>query len=136
MSAETSPKEGVFRFTYHTDRFDDTLAFYRDDVGFPVAFSWDRSEDDKGALIKAGPAIIEFLKSSDDASHQNEGLDYRAPQGVYMCIQVFDIDDRFERYKANGLRFKQEITDQPWGHRTFSLLEPNDLVIFFYEERF
>ena len=53
-----------------------------------------------------------------------------------MCIQVWNIDELFDKYKSVGLSFKQEITNQSWGHRSFSILEPNGLVLFFFQEQF
>ena len=128
-------KIGKFRFTYFTEHYQNTYHFYQETLGLPLAHDWDRNEHDKGALFKVGEGLIEILHKSPSKG-ENAGLDYRSPQGVFMCIQVFDIDDRFRRYKALGLAFKQEIIDQSWGHRSFSIVEPNGLVLFFFEERF
>jgi uncharacterized glyoxalase superfamily protein PhnB len=53
-----------------------------------------------------------------------------------MAIQVWDIDHLFKKFKTSGIHFKQEVTDQPWGHRSFSVLEPNGLILFFFQEQF
>jgi catechol 2,3-dioxygenase-like lactoylglutathione lyase family enzyme len=127
-------REGAFRFTYFTDKYDQTWNFYEDKLGFHLEHSWDRSDQDKGALFQAGAGLIEILLFPNDESHKYAGLDYRSPQGVFMCIQVWDIDQRFERYKSLGLNFAQQITDQSWGHRSFSLVEPNGLILFFFQE--
>ena len=128
--------EGAFRFTYFTDKYDETLDFYENTIAFSLEHSWDRSDHDKGALFKAGAGLIEILLYPNDEANRYAGLDYRSPQGVFMCIQVWDIDQRFKRYKSLGLNFQQEITDQPWGHRSFSLVEPNGLILFFFQEQF
>jgi uncharacterized glyoxalase superfamily protein PhnB len=52
-----------------------------------------------------------------------------------MCIQVWNIDELFNRWKENGVPFKLEIMDQPWGHRSFYVLEPNDIVLAFFQEQ-
>ena len=39
--------EGAFRFTYFTEKYDETCAFYRDKLGFKLEHSWDRNEHDK-----------------------------------------------------------------------------------------
>lgn len=131
----TSP-EGAFRFTYFTEKYKETCDFYEHQLVFELEHSWDRSDHDKGALFKAESGLIEILHFSDSAAHHNAGLDYRKPQGVFMCIQSFAIDKLFDQYKTRQIAFQQEITDQPWGHRTFSVLEPNGLVLYFFEERF
>ncbi len=129
-------KEGAFRYTYFTSLYQETFQFYEDTLGFELAHAWDRSANDKGALFKAGKGFIEILQSPDHPSHENQGLDYRSPQGVFMCIQLWEIDDWFKKYKAADVAFKQEITDQEWGHRSFSVVEPNGLVLFFFQEQF
>ncbi len=128
--------EGAFRFTYFTEKYAETFAFYEQRLGLALEHAWDRNADDKGALFKCGAGLVEILLTPSSEEHRSPGLDYRAPQGVFMCIQVWDVDERFERYRAEGIPFQQEITDQPWGHRSFSVVEPNGLVLFFFEERF
>jgi uncharacterized glyoxalase superfamily protein PhnB len=68
--------------------------------------------------------------------YQYAGLDYRTPQGVFMCLQVWNIDDLFNELKSKGVHFEQKITDQSWGHRSFSAREPNGLILYFFEEIF
>lgn len=127
---------GTFRYTYFTPLYDETHQFYLRDLGLKLEHGWDRSEQDKGALFRVGDGLIEVLKYPEDESHRVPGLDYRVPQGVFMGIQVWDIDTRYNAYQAAGIPFKQTIVDQAWGHRSFSITEPNGLVLFFYEEKF
>ena len=128
-------QKGKFRFTYFTERYQETYQFYHETLGFTLGHSWDRSEHDKGALFEAGEGLIELLHRQD-AAHRIVGLDYRTPQGVFMCIQVFDINTRYRSYKKLPISFQQDIVNQSWGHRSFSIVEPNGLVLFFYQEQF
>ncbi|MFV1884631.1 MAG: VOC family protein [Balneola sp.] len=127
---------GAFRFTYFTKKYAETRTFFESNLGFSLEHSWDRNEDDKGALYKVGNGLIEILQTPNSEEHKVAGLDYRHPQGAFMCIQVWEIDQLFEKYKINGIPFKQELTNQSWGHRSFSVIEPNGLVLFFFEEQF
>ncbi len=129
-------KKGKFRFTYFTPNYEETYHFYKDTLGFSLGHSWDRHKDDKGALFEAGEGLIEILHLPSMEEDRNPGLDYRAPQGVFMCLQVWDIDERYKKYRSLGIPFKQELVDQSWGHRSFSIVEPNGLVLFFFEEQF
>lgn len=129
-------KKGTFRFTYFTDKYRETYNFFKDILAFDLGHEWDRDENDKGALFEAGQGVIEILHRPNEQEIQNPALDYRNPQGVYMGIQVWNIDELYKKYKANGVVFQQEIVNQSWGHRSFSILEPNDLVLFFYQEQF
>ena len=131
-----SEKEGKFRFAYFTDKYDETCEFYASHLELNLEHSWDRNEDDKGSLFKAGLGFIEVLQHPGEKKHQNEGLDYRVPQGAFMGIQVWDIDELFDKYKTKGGPFKQEIADQTWGHRSFSVLEPNGVVLHFIQDPF
>ena len=128
-------KEGAFRFAYFTEKFDETCRFYEERLGFDLKHSWDRNEHDKGALFKIGAGLIEVLLLPDDDDFKYAGLDYRTPQGAFMVIQVWGIDDLFSGLNSNGVPFEQEITDQSWGHRNFSVIEPNGLILFFYQEQ-
>lgn len=129
-------KPGKFRFTYFTDKYSETFEFYEKTLKFPLAHAWDRSKEDKGALFEAGDGLIEILHLPNSETEKTPGLDYRKPQGVFMCIQVFDIDDRFESYKSMGIPFQEKLTNQSWGHRSFSIREPNGLTLFFFQEQF
>ena len=125
---------GTFRFIYLTDIFDETLAFYKDKLAFNMENSWDRSEDDKGALFHMGFGLIEIMKRPTDPKDFIKAFDYRSPQGVFASVLVANVDELYNEYKAKGVPFKQEIIDHPWGHRAFYVLEPNGLTLGFYEE--
>ena len=87
---------GKYRFTYFTDKYVETSNFNKNELGLGLEHSWDRNEYDKGALFKAGEGLIEILHRPDDEENRCEGLDYRIPQGVFMCIQVWNIDELFK----------------------------------------
>jgi catechol 2,3-dioxygenase-like lactoylglutathione lyase family enzyme len=127
---------GTFRFTYFTDKYDETCDFYKNKLAFSLEHFWNRNEDDKGALFKIGQGLIEILQRPKDPENKYSALDYRMPQGVFTGIQVLNIDELFNIYKAKEIPFKQEIINQPWGHRSFYVYEPNGLVLGFYQEQF
>jgi uncharacterized glyoxalase superfamily protein PhnB len=129
-------REGKFRFAYFTDKYKETCSFYRDTLQLKREHSWDRNEDDKGSLFKAGLGLIEVMQLPGDEQHKVQGLDYRKPQGVFMVIQVWEIDDLYEKYKKKGVCFKEELKDQSWGHRSFAITDPNGVVLFFIEDQF
>ena len=128
--------KGKFRFTYFTSKYEETYDFYKKKLEFSLGHSWDRNENDKGALFEIGEGLIEILHRPNDEENKNQGLDYRAPQGVFMCIQIWDIDELYDTFIVKKIPFKQEIINQTWGHRSFSIVEPNGLVLFFYQEQF
>ncbi|WKK67147.1 VOC family protein [Lutimonas zeaxanthinifaciens] len=128
--------QGQFRFAYFTDKYQETYEFYLKWLGLDLAHDWDRNEHDKGAVFKAGGGLIEIMLRPEGDEYRYQGLDYRISQGAFMVIQVSDVDELFNKYQSKGIPFKQEIVSQPWGHRSFSVLEPNGLILFFFEEQF
>jgi len=124
---------GQFRFSYFTQDYDATVAFYRDGLGFPVVESWDRDPEDRGMLFGAASGLVEILKrpESGDSSHL---WDERSPQGAFMVIEVEDVDKTYRQVVGKGLPIQQELTTQTWGHRSFCVREPNGLTLYFFSE--
>jgi uncharacterized glyoxalase superfamily protein PhnB len=122
-----------FRFGYFTTRYDETVAFYRDDLQLAVLESWDRDAEDRGTLFTAGAGIIEvlFRPSGPASSHL---WDDRAPQGAFMSIETADVDRVYELAVARRLPIQQALTTQPWGHRSFCLQEPNGLTLYVFSQ--
>lgn len=129
-------KKGKFRFTYFTDKYEETCRFYANKLGFNLEHSWDINKEDKGSLFSTGEGLIEIMHRPNDKVEKIPGLDYRVPQGVFMCIQVWNVDTLYKKLKSLDIPFKQDIVNQSWGHRSFSIIEPNGLVLFFYQEQF
>lgn len=129
-----SQQEGKFRFAYFTDKYQKTCEFYKHKLGLELEYEWDRNENDKGALFKAGLGIIEVLHLPHNDNAKSPGLDYRAPQGAFIVIQIWNIDDLYKKYKSSGVPFKQDIINQEWGHRSFSIIEPNGVVLLFIQD--
>jgi catechol 2,3-dioxygenase-like lactoylglutathione lyase family enzyme len=125
--------EGQFRFAYFTRRYEATVAFYRDGLELPVIGAWDRGPDDRGTLFGAAAGMIEVLAfpTGGASSHL---WDDRPPQGAFMVIEVDQVETRYRQAVAKGLPIKQELTDQPWGQRSFCVSEPNGLTLYFFRE--
>lgn len=126
---------GAFRLTYFTEKYNETIAFYKDEMELEVLHVWDRHDNDKGTLLKAGVGTIEVMLTPND-EHRVKGLDYRKPQGVFACLQVDNASELYEKYKKKNIEFKEDLVDQSWGHRSFSVVDPNGIVLFLFEELF
>lgn len=125
--------KGQFRFAYFTPEYDATVAFYRDDLELKVRESWDRSDDDRGTLFEAASGVIEVLlrPNNQTSSHL---WDDRPPQGAFMVIELPDVEQAYRRAVDRRLSIQQELTTQPWGHRSFCLREPNGLTLYLFSE--
>ncbi len=133
MSRGAMVPKGQFRFGYFTSEYDATVAFYRDDLQLAVLDSWDRSSDDRGTLFRAASGIIEVLvrPKSGASSHL---WDDRPPQGAFMVIEVADVEQTYRRVAERRLSVQQDLTTQPWGHRSFCVREPNGLTLYLFSE--
>jgi catechol 2,3-dioxygenase-like lactoylglutathione lyase family enzyme len=124
---------GQFRFAYFASDYDRTVAFYREGLGLPVQESWDRGPEDRGTLFSAAGGVIEVL-ARPQRPDSHGPWDVRPPQGAFMVIEVEDPDVRYARAVQSGLPIRQPLTDQPWGHRSFCVTEPDGLVLCFFRE--
>lgn len=79
----------------------------------------------------AGIIEVVVLPKSNEPSHL---WDNRPPQGAFIVIEAEDVDQEYRRAVQKGLPIKQKLTDQEWGHRSFSLTEPNGLTLYFFKE--
>jgi catechol 2,3-dioxygenase-like lactoylglutathione lyase family enzyme len=125
--------KGQFRFSYFTPEYDATVRFYRDDLQLVVLESWDRSTDDRGTLFAAASGIIEVLLRSENQASSHR-WDDRPPQGAFMVIEVPDVERTYQRAAQRRLSIQQQLTIQPWGHRSFCLREPNGLILYLFTE--
>lgn len=125
--------QGQFRFAYFTPLYDETVAFYRDGLGLPVAESWDRNSEDRGTVFSAASGLIEVL-TLPESSESSHLFDERPPQGAFMVIETNPVEALYHRVVATGLPIHQELKDQSWGHRSFCVREPNGLILYFFSE--
>jgi catechol 2,3-dioxygenase-like lactoylglutathione lyase family enzyme len=97
---------GQFRFSYCTQDYDATVAFYRDGLVFPVVESWDRDPEYRGTLFGAASGLVESLKrpESGNSSHL---WDIRPPQGAFMVIEVEDVDKTYRQWSKKASRFSR-----------------------------
>lgn len=117
-----------FRFVYATPLYDETVAFLRDALGSPVTGSWDRPGDSRGSLFVAASGIIEVLENLE-APRAKPGQPLGGP---FMAIEVENVDALHAGIAERGVAIHQPLADKPWGHRGFSVLDPNGVEIAFF----
>ena len=125
--------EGEFRFAYFATDYDRTIAFYREGLELPVLESWDRDAEDRGTLFAAASGVIEVLARPKQGVPSGP-WDTRPPQGAFMVIEVEDPEAWYSKAVARKLPILQPLKDQPWGHRSFCVTEPNGLVLCFFRD--
>lgn len=52
-----------------------------------------------------------------------------AGQGMYLTIEVDDVDKIYKEIKEKSVPIKIDIRDEPWGDRHFAIEDPNGIGI-------
>lgn len=54
--------------------------------------------------------------------------------GVFIYVEVDNIDEYFKTLKEKGLSPSSEPRDWPWGNREFALKDPDSYKLIFYQK--
>ena len=79
-------------------------------------------------LLKLGDSELGFMKPGLDS----QATIYRAAfkgQGVWIAVDVDDVDAEYQRIKALGTPIEAGIRDEPWGDRHFVIADPNGIGV-------
>ena len=116
-----------FRFVAFARDFSRTVEFYESKLGMGRIESWDR-DDGKGALLSAGGnAVVEVLGAAGDGIDRSRG----AVSGVMLSLEVDSTDEWRARLAGAGLECSP-LADRAWGHRDFSVRDPDGVVVTLY----
>ncbi len=108
-----------------TEKLKETKQFYQDYLGFGVTF------ENEFYLLMHTPgheAQISFLLPNHP-SQQPLFQPAFDGKGMYLNIEVEDVDKLYEEIKQKGVEIKIEIRDEPWGDRHFAIQDPNGIGI-------
>ena len=114
-----------FRFIFRAKDYEASLAFYRDGLGLPVVDSWDRGPAERGTLFQAASGIVEVLALAP-------GEEYTPPRGMELAYEVNNVDDWYRRVQEKELLIRGKLANKPWGHRSFSLTDPDGIKVILY----
>ncbi|MEE8391279.1 MAG: VOC family protein, partial [Anaerolineae bacterium] len=99
--------------------------FYRNGLELPIVDSWDRGPAQRGTLFQAAAGIIEVLALAP-------GEEYTPLQGGELAYEVDDVDEWYQRVQERNLPIRGELADKPWGHRAFSVTDPDGIKVIVY----
>lgn len=108
-----------------TTKLGETKAFYIKYLGFGVTF------ENEFYLLMHTPghqAEISFLLPN----HPSQQPLFHKPfqgLGMYLTIEVEDVDKLYSDIKNKGLDIKIDLRDEPWGDRHFAIEDPNGIAI-------
>ncbi len=110
-----------------TEKLAESKAFYVDKLGFGVTF------ENEFYLLMHTPnrqAELSFLLPH----HPSQQPFFHKPysgQGMYLTIEVDDVDSIYEDLKRKEVEIKVELRDEPWGDRHFAVEDPSGIGIDF-----
>lgn len=108
-----------------TNKLQETKSFYMNTLDFGVVF-----ENEFYVLLHTPDhaAQLSFLLP-DHPSQQPLFQPAFAGKGVYLTIEVEDVDAVYKKIKASGVPIQIELRDEPWGDRHFAIVDPNGVGI-------
>lgn len=108
-----------------TEKLQETKDFYTSVLGFGVTF-----ENEFYVLLHTPDhsSEISFLQP-DHPSQKPIFQSAFQGKGVYLTIEVEDVDALYKQLKSKGIPFEIEIRDEPWGDRHFAIKDPNEIGI-------
>ncbi|MDO4766407.1 VOC family protein [Tannerella forsythia] len=108
-----------------TEKLVETKAFYTEVLNFGVTF------ENEFYLLLHTPnreAEISFLLPN----HPSQQPLFQQPfqnQGVYLTLEVENVDDVYKQLKAKNILIEIELRNEPWGDRHFAIKDPNGIGI-------
>jgi uncharacterized glyoxalase superfamily protein PhnB len=104
---------------------EESVAWYRDVLGFYVAQEMKLDGKLAGASLRAG--AVEILLTQDDFL---KGRDRRKGVGFRLyCTTAQEIDDLADAIESRGGVLSQRPKDQSWGVRDFAVTDPDGFQI-------
>ena len=113
-------KVGEFRLMLYPKKYQTSLEFYRDVLGFPITYQWDRAKS-KGVMFDTGSATIELLWDDDQ----------KQPEGCDVSLEVKDVW-KLAKSLHGKARLVHGIQDNPWGDTSFCIKDPSGFDIIFF----
>ncbi|WP_222597076.1 VOC family protein [Chitinophaga pinensis] len=108
-----------------TNKLAESKAFYTEVLGFGVTF-----ENEFYLLMHTPDKSTEISFLLPD--HPSQQALFQKPfqgQGMYLTIEVEDVDSLYTTIKKKGVPVKIDIRNEAWGDRHFAIEDPNGVGI-------
>jgi catechol 2,3-dioxygenase-like lactoylglutathione lyase family enzyme len=103
-----------------TDKLDALRTFYCEHLGFRPTF------DSPGFLgLRSGKTEVGFMKPC-------EGQPTFGGAGVTICLEVENVDAEHDRLKTEGVEVTVPLRDNPWGDRSFTVVDPAGVALHIF----
>lgn len=108
-----------------TNKLEETKQFYTQVLDFGITF-----ENDFYLLMHTPDQRFELsFLLPNHPSQQTVFQTAFAGKGVYLTIEVKDVDALYQKVKSKGANIEVEIRDEPWGDRHFAIKDPNGVGV-------
>jgi len=108
-----------------TDKVTESRDFYVRLFGCEVIYE---GEGGWFVLLQLGNTELGFMKPN----LETQAAIFRRPfggQGVWVVIDVPDVDAQYQRIRSMGVPIEAELRDEPWGDRHFVIVDPNGIGV-------
>jgi len=108
-----------------TNRLQETKQFYLETLHFTIKF-----ENEWFILLQTpdGNDQLAFMQPHHP-SQQKIFQSAFAGQGVFLTIEVNDLDAAYKRIKETGTLIEVELRNESWGDRHFAIVDPNGIGV-------
>lgn len=108
-----------------TEKLAESKAFYTQVLQFGVTF-----KNDFYLLLHTPnqEAEISFLLPNHPSQQPLFQKSF-TQQGVYLTIEVENVDDYYYKLKEQGVPIAIDLREEPWGDRHFAIIDPNGIGI-------
>ncbi len=100
--------------------------FYRK-LGFDVT-----EVNDRNATAKAGSFEIMLVTMRDEEEFNQDSLASNRGLGMYVYVNVEDVDQKYQELKKLGLQTSSQPRDWEWGNREFVIKDPDGYKLCFF----
>lgn len=101
-----------------------TKQFYTNTLGWQVDF-----ENEFYLLLGSDDGSqISFLLPDHPSQHPLFQPEFNG-KGLYITVEVPDVDGTYDQIKASGIPIAIDLKDEPWGDRHFAIVDPNGIGV-------
>jgi catechol 2,3-dioxygenase-like lactoylglutathione lyase family enzyme len=121
-----------FTVVRHTRNYQIMRKFYEEIMGMKTVREWDRGSNDRGVLLSPGElggnALIEIIQLNDVAVPNAP-----APVNIELSLEVENVNGVYNHLLQNKMPIARKLMDDPWGHSSFGIDDPEGLRIWVYQ---
>ncbi|NDJ52488.1 MAG: VOC family protein [Chloroflexi bacterium] len=107
----------------HTQHYEASVDFYTKQLGMKMMSEYENPKR-QGMILAASPSIAIELYGVDPCPTPVSGLE--------LSIEVEDVDAWHAELEQHGVEIARAPQDNPWGDRSFGLVDPNGVKIWFF----